>query len=255
MLPVVRPLAVAALLLAGCAGDVGEAGGDDDGPDVDAGELGPDAGEALSFPPAPSPLPTSFDPDDLLTDDMIFGGEAITVDQVLDFLALEGSFLATYEADGLTAAEAIVDLSRDRGVNPLYMLARIQTESSLVSSGDDDHLDAATGCGCPDGGGCDPALSGFFAQVDCAALKMQEYFEELDTDGVTRAGWIVGQVKNTLDPCEVTPANRATAALYTYTPWVGAYSTGCGETMWGGSSLVALSYYRFWGAYPWGTDP
>ena len=42
-----------------------------------------------------------------------------------------------------------------------------------------------------------------------------------------------------LDPCVVTPENRATAALYTYTPWVGAYGITCGTAMWGGSSLVA----------------
>lgn len=211
-------------------------------------------GEAPAFPPGPEVPPSSFDPASLLTDDMIFGGEAISAAEVQDFLAGESSFLATYAdpGSGRAAADLIVEVAGARGVNPLYILARIQTESSLVSSGRSDHLDAATGCGCPDGGGCDPGLSGFAAQVDCAALKMSEYFDELDGDGETRSGWRVGAARDTSDPCTVAPANRATAALYTYTPWVGAYADGCGRSDIGGSSLVALSYYRYWSAYPWG---
>ena len=51
--------------------------------------------------------------------------------------------------------------------------------------------------------------------------------------------------KKTSDNCWVTPANNATAALYTYTPWVGAYASQCGTSQWGGSSLVALLYGNF----------
>jgi hypothetical protein len=237
-------LLLALPVLAACS--VGALGGPIDG-------AGPDAGPG--FPPGPQPPPTRFAPDDLLADDMVFGGEAISASQVGDFLAERGSFLASYDDGGRSAATIIVEQGRRHGVSPLYLLARIQTESSLVTSGTDAHLAAATGCGCPDGGGCDPALSGFASQVDCAALKMKEYVAELDADGVTRAGWRVGSARDTGDPCTVTPANRATAALYTYTPWVGAYAEGCGRSDIGGSSLVALSYYRFWSAYPWGSDP
>jgi hypothetical protein len=42
----------------------------------------------------------------------------------------------------------------------------------------------------------------------------------MSTKGVDFAGWGPGKPKNSLDPYSVTPANAATAALYTYTPWV-----------------------------------
>jgi hypothetical protein len=232
---------------AGHLGDRGRAG--DDGEEDDA--------EGPSFPPAPYPLPTEFDPDDLLDDPMLRGGEAIDVGQMQDFLEEQGSYLAGYEdpSSGRSAAELIVDVSLDHGVSPLYMVARIQTESGLITSGGSSHLSAATGCGCPDGAACDPDLAGFAAQIDCAASVIEAYYDELDADGETRAGWRVGHAKSTLDPCGITPANAATAVLYTYTPWVGAYADGCGRSQYGGSSLVALSYYRFWGAYAWGTAP
>jgi hypothetical protein len=50
----------------------------------------------------------------------------------------------------------------------------------------------------------------------------------------------------------VKPATKATAALYTYTPWVGAYAIQCGRDTVGGSSLVALVFNRYKGEYAWG---
>lgn len=234
-----RLLVPAALSLAACTGP-------DGGISVDA-EPGADAR------PKPDDYPRSYDVHRLLDDDQILGGERITVAEVQDFLAMKGSYLAGYTdpVSGLDGATIIVERSHSYGVNPLYMIARIQTESSLITSGTADHLEAATGCGCPDGGGCNPELGGFGNQIDCAAEKMRAYHDELEQDGVTRAGWQVGVAKMTSDPCTVTPVNRATAMLYTYTPWVGAYGDQCGTSMWGGSSLVALAYHRYWVEYDW----
>ncbi|MFY0581328.1 hypothetical protein ACN28S_50100 [Cystobacter fuscus] len=55
----------------------------------------------------------------------------------------------------------IVERSKAVGINPLYMLARIQTESSLITSGTSTNLAKATGCGCPDSAGCDTSYAGF----------------------------------------------------------------------------------------------
>ena len=220
------------------------------------GEVSVDAG-ADARVLDPDNYPRSFHQDDLLLDDDIFGGDDISVAQVQDFLEQQGSFLFMFsdELSGETAAQIIVLRSQAYGVNPLYMLARIQTESSLITSGSSMYLAQATGCGCPDGQPCNPELGGFGNQIECAAERMDAYVTRLDATGTTVSGWAVGIAKDTLDPCSVTPANRATAALYTYTPWVGAYAMGCGNQEIGGSSLVALSYNRFWAAYLWGQEP
>jgi hypothetical protein len=133
------------------------------------------------------------------------------------------------------------------------MLARIQTESSLVTSGTSTNLAKATGCGCPDSSGCDVSYAGFGNQIECSAKKVRGYLTDLDAGRATVSGWKVGVTKSTSDPCSVKPVNKATAALYTYTPWVGAYAIQCGRTTVGGSSLVALSYNRFKEEYAWGS--
>jgi hypothetical protein len=211
----------------------------------------PDAGADAS--PRPTVWPESYDMHRLLEDEQILGGQHISVAEVQDFLVIKGSYLAGYTdpVSGQDAATIMVERSRAYGVSPLYMIARVQTESSLITSGTASNLDKATGCGCPDGGGCNPELGGFGNQIECAAEKMRAYHDELEESGVTRAGWQVGVMKMTSDPCVVTPANRATAMLYTYTPWVGAYGEQCGTPMWGGSSLVALAYHRYWVEYDW----
>jgi hypothetical protein len=198
---------------------------------------------------------TEYDMHRLLEDADILGGQWITVTQVQQFLQQKGSYLATYTdpAWGKTAATLIVERSKAYGLSPLYMLARIQTESSLITSGTSNNLSKACGCGCPDSSGCDPAYSGFGNQVECAAKKMRGYFNDLDAGRATISGWKVGVTKSTLDPCSVKPATKATAALYTYTPWVGAYAIQCGKTTVGGSSLVAVAYNRFKSEYPWGS--
>lgn len=234
-----RPLAFAllAIALAGC----GRSG-------VDV------ADRALAVLPEAT---TTFDINALLSDDDVRGGQAITQAEVQAFLDAKGSFLAGYTDPDFNqpAAQLIVEQSLAQGISPLYMLARIQTESSLVESGSSAHLDAATGCGCPDSGGCDASYAGFGKQIECGAKLMHNYFAALDAGQPTVAGWRVGKTKSTSDPCTVTPANEATAALYTYTPWVGAYGRGCGRSDVGGSSLVALIFTRYAGQQRWGGGP
>lgn len=199
---------------------------------------------------------TQYDMNRLLEDTDITGGQWITTEQVQTFLQQRGSYLAGYKDPAWgnkTAAALIVERSKTYGINPLYMLARIQVESSLVQSGTSKNLEKATGCGCPDSSGCDVSYAGFGNQIECSAKKMRGYLNDLDAGRTTISGWKVGLKKNTLDPCAVTPANKATAALYTYTPWVGAYALQCGRTTVGGSSLVSVVYDRFKGMYAWGS--
>jgi hypothetical protein len=187
--------------------------------------------------------------DRLLDDANVEGDQHVTTAQVQTFLANQGSALSQYSAGGRTAAQWIVDEARAELISPVYILARMETESGIIRSGSLSKLSKATGCGCPDGAQCDPAYANFGLQVRCAAQKMRGYLKSLATNGQTVSGWRVGVSKQTSDPCWVKPANRVTAALYTYTPWVGAYGIGCGTSKWGGSSLVAGIYKGFRGSF------
>ncbi|NTX11723.1 hypothetical protein HUA74_09990 [Myxococcus sp. CA051A] len=189
-----------------------------------------------------------YDMHRLLEDTHLLGHQWITTEQVQAFLTQQGSYLATYKDPAFsnkTAAALIVERSKAYNISPLYMLARIQVESSLVQSGTSTNLAKATGCGCPDSSGCDAQYTGFGKQIECSAKKLRGYFTDLDAGRTTVSGWKVGTTKASLDPCSIKPTNKATAALYTYTPWVGAYATQCGRTTVGGSSLVAVIYHRY----------
>jgi hypothetical protein len=179
------------------------------------------------------------DPNDPMSNAELEGGQAITAAEVQSFLAAKGSALKSYkDSDGKTAAELIATLSEKSGISPVYMLARIESESGLVTSGSLGNLDSATGCACPET--CDPAQSGFYNQVQCAATMTAGYMKQLAT-GATVSGWRVGVAKESADGCRVTPATKATAALYTYTPYVGAYSTtGCGADEAGVTGLAVI---------------
>jgi hypothetical protein len=197
---------------------------------------------------------TVFDMNRLMADEDLTGHQWITAAQVQGFLTAKGSYLARYTdpAFGKTAAVLIVERSKAHHISPLYMLARIETESSLVQSGSSAYLRQATGCGCPDGQGCSVSYAGFGNQIECAAAKLRGYFDDLDAGRTTITGWKPGVTKRTYDPCSVTPQNKATAALYTYTPWVGAYASQCGDDSVGGSSLVARAFSKFKAEYTWG---
>ena len=199
----------------------------------------------------------TLDMHNLMSDADMAGFHWITAAQVQSFLSAKSSYLAGYTDPqwGKSAATLIVERSRAYGINPIYILARIETESGLVRSRTSKNLAKATGCACPDSGGCSSSWSGFGNQVECSAAKFRGYLDDLEAGGTTISGWKKGAAKSTLDGCSVRPANNATAALYTYTPWVGAYASQCGTSKWGGSSLVALLYGSFKSDPVWGAKP
>ena len=194
-------------------------------------------------------LSRSVDYNNVLSDEQLTGDADVTAAHVQAFLEGHGSYLATYRDSGSrqSAAQLIVASSQTHGVSAVYLLARIQVESSLIESGTARSLAAATGCACPDGAACARANKGFAAQVDCAAATIAAYLNELDTQGETRSAIKVGSANRThsLDGCKLAPKNRATAALYTYTPWVGIYGAGCGSRTTLGTTFLAKQYATY----------
>jgi hypothetical protein len=207
------------------------------GTDEEMGEQSSDLSEAER----------TIDPNRLLEDHEILGGGELDAHHVQQILDCFSSGLMSYREGNRSAAEIIAEESLREGVSPAYMLGRIQSESLLIESqtARASRLATATGCGCPDGKKCDGSYRGFTKQIVCAAKLVRSYFDALDERGVTVAGLRVGEEKKTLDPCTVTPSNRATAVLYSYTPWVGSRGIGCGTIRWSGSTGVAFHTRKY----------
>jgi len=181
----------------------------------------------LSLTPGPRRASVPFDRHELLGDAAFRDSAAMDERDVQLFLEHtpygRPSVLAMMRAgDGRPAARVVVDEARRAGLNPLVLLAKLQVEQSLVSraSASPGAIAYALGCNCPEGGRCDTSTRGFTAQVRCAADKLAAYFEEHSRRGATRSLWRVGAPRRAACGETVAPRNRASAALYTYTPYV-----------------------------------
>jgi hypothetical protein len=198
----------------------------------------------------------NFNPNFIISDEEMLNWNSLTLSEIQYFLESKNSYLATYQtlnAYGTmkTAAEIIYEAAtanyrcpdevnltnepnedeirllcqRITTVNPKFLIVLIQKESSLIENRNpiQRHLDQATGYGCPDSGGCNPRWAGFGKQVNSAALQFLAYMQYPN-----RYPYRVGQAyvfNNNLgtiynQPLMVVPENRATAALYNYTPHV-----------------------------------
>jgi hypothetical protein len=140
------------------------------------------------------------------------------------------SFLASYQSNGLRAADALYQAGLAHRINPLVLLVRAQVDQGLVGTQfypfPPARVEYVFRCGCPSSTVCDPALAGFDRQVDCLARKLRQSLDEISASGATAGGWAVGTPQLTLDNVKVQPANEATAALYQYDPVVGIGKRG-----------------------------
>lgn len=132
------------------------------------------------------------------------------------------SFLGTYQSNGLRAADAIADASRNYRVNPIALLVLSQIRGGLVSlqiyPSDPARVEYAFECGCQTKGACEPRLAGFDRQIDCVAQKLREAIESVRLNGVTASGFGPNRTSFTVDGARVTPANAATAAILQVLP-------------------------------------
>lgn len=171
-----------------------------------------------------------FDPNIILTDDDVFDVYGMNYDYLKNFLRSKGALadLKVTDIDGVDkpAVDVIWRVANSYKLNPKYIIALLQKEQSLVESlkPSQRQLDWAAGYAvCDSCSKDDPDLQqfkGFANQVEWAAKQHREkYLLQLLSFGATISGKAVGKSMN-IDGQTVTPANNATAMLYTYTPHI-----------------------------------
>ncbi len=198
----------------------------------------------------------NFDPNNIIRDNDILDSKTMSLNDIQEFLEEQESYLADHDMNSSSgfqkkAAEIIYDAAVNNydcsnvdnmsenpttaekkykcspiHINPKFLLVLLQKEQGLIEKKDPEQgrLDWATGYGCPDSGGCKERWKGFGKQVNSAALQFYDYmirssaytYKPGSLYTFTNPYAINVNKKNTL----VTPANRATAALYNYTPHV-----------------------------------
>lgn len=239
---------------------------------------------ASRFSAAATVVASDFAAGNLMTDAVFYNGTAFSEGQIqglfdtqvptckTGYVCLRSYKAATAarSADamckGYTAASSelasviITKVAASCGINPGVLVSLLQKEQGLVT---DDWPSAtqyayATGYSCPDdpGIGCDPDTAGFFAQVYGAAWQFKRYANPAGTSNYF-TWYPVGKVTNVLYSekaslnCGSAPVaiwNKATAALYYYTPYqpnAAALANFFGT----GDKCSSYGNRNFWGTY------
>jgi hypothetical protein len=201
---------------------------------------------ALAAPPA-----SAFDPGFIISDSVMFDFGAMSVASIQSFLNSKVATckatasvpcLKDYTTDTRTiaavanrcpgdivakskqsAAEVIFAVSVACRVNPKVLLVTLQKEQGLVTttSPTASKYRIAMGYGCPDTAPCDTAYYGFFNQVYQAAYAYNKYVKSPAQYTAYQPGTrtIKYHPNSSCGTKTVEVRNKATAALYFYTPY------------------------------------
>ncbi|MBI2589431.1 S8 family serine peptidase [Candidatus Berkelbacteria bacterium] len=181
-----------------------------------------------------------FNSSNIISNSEFIDTNSMTAPEIQRFLEDRGGFLKDFTENGRSAAQIIYDASHGYGdasgaingialttstgtVSPKVILVTLQKEQSLLTmtSQNDSALRAAMGYACPDSGGCNSNYAGFTKQVENGAWQLRYNYERSQATGF--GDYQVGQ-SFCFDDFNGTNCgtyeNRATAALYRYTPHV-----------------------------------
>lgn len=177
---------------------------------------------------------------DWIPDSVFTGGLNVTISQIRNFLASQGSCMANpiQDSDGQTIdiPTLVYEASQRYDINPKVILATMQKEQSAITRCPSTAARAfLMGANVP---------STARAQINLGTKYFRDYLTELQNTGHTRSGWMVGVPKTTVDGVTVTPASRSVAALFTYTPYAGVVWGGNNPSV-GGTQLFKSAWDRF----------
>ena len=190
-----------------------------------------------------------FDPGNIMSDFVMSNKDTMTESQINDFLHSKNPCNRAYDDEvkyyesqgykysikngrvlcmaddtfnGESAAHIIWQTAQDYNINPQVLIVLLEKEQSLVTDPWPNHRQyaSATGFACPDTGGCDSKSAGFKNQVRKAAALFREVLD---------GGWsnypayttqyILYHTNRNCGGTNVYIQNRATSALYRYTPY------------------------------------
>ena len=166
-----------------------------------------------------------FNPGNIMSDTVMANYATMNVAQIDNFLRLKCSYgnncLYAKYFSGRSAAQVIWQAAQDYRINPQVLLVLLQKEQSLLTStATEARLRKATGYGCPDTAACDSRYYGFENQIRRAA----ELFRTVLDGGWSNypaytTRYIQYHPNTACGGTNVYIENRATSALYRYTPY------------------------------------
>ncbi|MCC7288966.1 hypothetical protein IT414_01055 [bacterium] len=131
--------------------------------------------------------------------------------------------LKNYSEGGRSAAQIIYDAAQTYSINPRVILVTLQKENGLITDTWPYpwQYRTAMGFGCPDGAPCDAQWYGFTNQVNQGARHFRGFFDNSLSFVPYRPGnnFIQYNPNSGCGGTTLNIQNKATAALYSYTPY------------------------------------
>jgi len=161
--------------------------------------------------------------------------------------------LKNYKENNISAAQIIYNVAQTYSINPRVLLVLLQKEQSLVTDTwplTNQYLHA-TGFGCPDTAECDTAYYGFTNQVTMSATMFRKIMDDAPdwyTPYNLGNNYIRYNPNTACGGSTVYIQNRATQALYNYTPYqpnAATLDANWGETVTCGA-YGNLNFYRYY---------
>ena len=218
-----------------------------------------------------------WDPGYIISDENFYNGSAMSEAEIQRFLenvvgsCQNSNCLAVHRADtptrtwsfgtcstyvggaGESAARIIFKVQQACGLSAKVILVTLQKEQSLLTNRapSDGIMRKAMGYGCPDTAACDSTYYGFFNQLFAAARQLTWYGNPAGSFTSIRVGQVNAIRYHPDAGCgtkDVLVRNRATAALYYYTPYTpnAAALANLGGT---GDGCSAYGNRNFWVFY------
>ena len=194
----------------------------------------------FSIAPFRSTHAFNFDKNFLISDSDFTEFDSMGLSDIETFLKSNGSFLSGYSENGKSAAEIIYNAAQKYKISPKVLLVTMQKEEGLITmeSYSEYAVKFAMGYHSP---------SSFSEQIDGGSKLLSDGFNFL----AEKYGWKVGKPHKSEDDPKyvdntVVPENKATAALYLYTPYIGGYYTDSGSYI-GGNFIFVKIYNRWFG--------
>jgi len=161
--------------------------------------------------------------------------------------------LKNYKENNISAAQIIYNVAQTYSINPRVLLVLLQKEQSLVTDTwplTNQYLHA-TGFGCPDTAECDTAYYGFTNQVTMSATMFRAIMDDSPTWYTPYNlgnNYIRYNPNTACGGSTVYIQNRATQALYNYTPYQPNAATL--DANWGATVTCGaygnLNFYRYY---------
>lgn len=155
---------------------------------------------------------------------------------------------------GQTAAEIIYQAAQDYRINPQVLIVLLQKEQGLITDTypNSKQYRSATGYGCPDSAPCNAEYYGFKNQVRKAAVLFRTVLDGgWSNYPAGRVNYIQYHYNSACGGTQVYIENRATSALYRYTPYQpnasalnAGYGTGDACGAYGNRNFYL--YFRDW---------